>query len=227
MKFLDTDNNKKISIGNGTLDDHGDLERIGNSMPRFQYGLNLDFKWNGIGLSVFLQGVGKRDWYPSGGSDFFWGNYSRAYVAYALQTQSMANTAQIDKSTENWVMTNAADDPYWPRRGYAQAASSNAVGQLTFPNDRYLQNAAYIRLKNLTIDYTFPRKLLKKAKIDQLKVYLTGENLLTWSPIFEHTSMFDPEVIMGGDSDFHDATTANGYSYPMLRSFTFGINLTF
>jgi hypothetical protein len=196
-------------------------------MPRFQYGLNLDFKWNGIGLSVFLQGVGKRDWYPAGGSDFFWGNYSRAYVAYALKSQSMDNTAQIDKSTENWVMTNAADDPYWPRRGYSQAASGNAVGQLTFPNDRYLQNAAYIRLKNLTLDYSFPKKLLKKAKIDQLKVYLTGENLLTWSPIFENTAMFDPEVIMGGDSDFHDATAANGYSYPMLRSFTFGINLTF
>ena len=68
---------------------------------------------------------------------------------------------------------------------------------------------------------------MKKVKIDQLKVYVTGENLLTWSPIFENTSMFDPEVIMGGDSDFHDATSANGYSYPMLRSFTFGINLTF
>ena len=227
VKFLDLDNNKKISIGNGTLDSHGDLERIGNCMPRFQYGLNMDFKWNGIGLSVFLQGVGKRDWYPRGGSDFFWGNYSRAYVAYALKSQVMSNTAQIDKSTENWVMTNAKDDPYWPRRGYAQAASSNAVGQLTFPNDRYLQNAAYIRLKNLTLDYTFPKALMKKVKIDQLKVYVTGENLLTWSPIFENTSMFDPEVIMGGDSDFHDATSANGYSYPMLRSFTFGINLTF
>ena len=69
--------------------------------------------------------------------------------------------------------------------------------------------------------------MLKKAKIEQLKVYVTGENLFTWSPMFKHTDMFDPEVIQGGDSDFHDATTGQGYSYPMLRSFTFGINLTF
>ena len=98
---------------------------------------------------------------------------------------------------------------------------------MSFPNDRYLQNAAYFRLKNLTIDYTFPKSLLKKAQIEQLRVYLTGENLATWSPMFKNTAMFDPEVIQGGDSDFHGATSQNGYSYPMLRSFTLGINLTF
>ena len=225
IKFLDTDRNQKINIGDATLDSHGDLERIGNCMPRYQFGLNLDFRWNGIGLSVFLQGVGKRDWYPAKGSDFFWGNYARAYVAYVPKKQSAANTVQIDKSDTNWKVVNADDDPYWPRRAYAQANSTYST--LTFPNDRYLQNAAYFRLKNLTIDYTFPKGLLKKAKIDQLKIYLTGENLATWSPKFRNTDMFDPEVIMGGDSDFHDATSANGYSYPMLRSFTFGINLTF
>jgi hypothetical protein len=194
-------------------------------MPRYQFGLNLDFKWNGIGISAFLQGVGKRDWYPISGSDFFWGGYARAYVAYALKSQSLENTAQVDKSTPDWVMTNADKDPYWPRRSYAQA--NQAQGTLTFPNDRYLQNAAYFRLKNLTVDYSFPKAMLKKAKIDQLKVYVTGENIFTWSPMFKHTDMFDPEVIQGGDSDFHDATTGQGYSYPMLRSFTFGINLTF
>ena len=225
VKFLDSDNNKVISIGDATLDSHGDLDRIGNCMPRYQFGLNLDFKWNGIGISAFFQGVGKRDFYPTKGSDFFWGNYARAYVAYALKSQTGSNSAQLDKSTENWVLANADDDPYWPRKAYALANATYAP--LTFPNDRYLQNAAYFRLKNLTIDYSFPKSLLKKAKIDQLKIYLTGENLFTWSPMFKYTDMFDPEVIMGGDSDFHDSTAANGYSYPMLRSFTFGINLTF
>jgi TonB-linked SusC/RagA family outer membrane protein len=97
VKFLDVDDNKRISIGDATLNSHGDLERIGNSMPRYQFGLNLDFKWNGIGISAFLQGVGKRDWYPISGSDFFWGGYARAYVAYALKSQSLENTAQVDK----------------------------------------------------------------------------------------------------------------------------------
>ncbi len=226
LKFLDVSKDKKISTGAFTLDSHGDLERIGNSMPRFQYGFNMDFKWNGIGLSVFLQGVGKRDWYPTRGSDFFWGGYARAYVAYVMKTQSKENTVQIDKSTENWVVTNAADKPYWTRRGYAQGNSD--LCSLTFPNDYYLQNAAYIRLKNLTIDYSFPKSMLQKAQIDQLRVYFTGENLLTWSPLFKNTDMFDPEVIQGGDTDFHSAAdTGDGYSYPMLRSFTFGVSITF
>ena len=224
VKFLDLDDNKKISIGSATLDDYGDLERIGNCMPRYQFGLNLDFRWNGIGLSAFIQGVGKRDWYPVNGSNFFWGGYARPYMA-VLKTQSRDNAVQVDKSTEDWVVINAEDDPYWPRRAYGSA--EKGYGTLTFPNDRYMQNAAYFRLKNLTIDYTFPKGMLKKANIEQLKVYLTGENLATWSPMYKNTAMFDPEVIQGGDSDFHSANAANGYSYPMLRSFTFGINLTF
>ena len=228
IKFLDTNGDKKITIGSWTLDDHGDLNRIGNMMPRFQYGLNLDFRWNGIGLSMFWQGVGKRDWYPSRGSDFFWGGYGRAYVSYVLKTQSPENTVQIDKSTNNWVVTNADKKPYWTRRAYSLANQNSSV--MTFPNDYYLQNAAYIRLKNLTIDYDFPKQLLKRAKIEGLKIYFTGENMLTWSPMFKNTRMFDPEVIENGDSDFHSGVSnsmGDGYSYPMLKTFTFGINFTF
>ena len=225
MKYLDINGDKRLNYGDATLDSHGDLERIGNVMPRFQYGVNLDFKWNGIGLSAFLQGVGKRDWYPTRGSDFFWGGYARAYVAYVLKTQTLDNTVQLDKSSENWVVTNADANPYWPRRWYGNA---NNFAGINFPNDHFLQNVAYLRLKNLTIDYTFPKEMLKQLKIDQLKVYLTGENLLTFSPLFKHTDMFDPEVIQAGDSDFHGADDAGeGYSYPMLRSFTLGVNLTF
>lgn len=224
VKFLDLDDNKTITIGDATLDSYGDLDRIGNSMPRYQFGLNLDFRWNGIGLSVFLQGVGKRDWYPVNGSNFFWGGYARPYSG-VLKIQSPENTIQVDKSTDDWVVTNADDDPYWPRRAYGSAEKN--YGTLTFPNDKFLQNAAYFRLKNLTLDYSFPKSVLKKAKIEQLRIYLTGENLATWSPMFKNTEMFDPEVIQGGDSDFHGATSASGYSYPMLRSFTFGINLIF
>lgn len=225
LKYLDLNGDKRINYGAATLDDHGDLDRIGNSMPRFQYGINMDFKWNGIGLSAFLQGVGKRDWYPTQGSDFFWGGYSRAYLGYTIKTQAAYNTVQIDKSTENWVVTNADSNPYWPRRWYGNA--HNYAG-INFPNDHFIQKVAYLRLKNLTIDYTFPKELLKRARIEQLKVYLTGENLLTFSPLFRHTDMFDPEVIQPGDSDFHSVTSyGEGYAYPLLRSYTLGVSITF
>lgn len=225
IKFVDTNNDNQISTGSWTLDDHGDLERIGNEMPRYQFGLNLDFRWNGIGLSAFFQGVGKRDWYPSMGSDFFWGSYARAYIGYVLKDQSGANAVILDKSTENWTVTNP--DAYWPRRTYNTA--NNAKGALTFPNDYFMQNAAYVRLKNLTVDYTFSGNWLKKAHIQKLRLYVTGENLFTWSPMFRYTSMFDPEVISNGDSDFTSGTNTSmgdGYSYPMLRTITFGINIT-
>lgn len=225
IKFVDTSKDNQISTGSWTLDDHGDLERIGNEMPRYQFGLNLDFRWNGIGLSAFFQGVGKRDWYPSQGSDFFWGSYARAYLGYVLEDQAGGNAVILDKSTANWTVTNP--DAYWPRRTYNTA--NNAKGALTFPNDYFLQNAAYFRLKNLTVDYTFSGNWLKKAKIQKLRVYLTGENLFTWSPMFKYTSMFDPEVISNGDSDFTSGTNTSmgdGYSYPMLRTITFGINIT-
>ncbi len=228
LKFVDINNDKQISQGSWTLNDHGDLDRIGNEMPRYQYGINMDFKWYGVGLSMFWQGVGKRDWYPSQGSDFFWGGYARAYVAYVLKDQAGDNHVQLDKSTENWTVANADAKPYWTRRTYGVANS--ATGALTFPCDYYLQNAAYIRLKTLSVDYTFPKKWMEKIKVDKLRVYFTGENLFTWSPMFKHTSMFDPEVIGNGDSDFTSGTNTSmgdGYSYPLLKTFTFGINITF
>ena len=227
IKFLDIDDTKEITAGAGTLEDHGDLDRIGNIMPRYQYGLNIDMKWNGIGLSIFFQGIGHRDWYPSEGTGFFWGGYGRAYD-YALKDQ--LNYAKLDKSTTNWKIANADENPYWPRRSYGHAIAGSGLGTMNSYNDYFIQNAAYLRLKNLTVDYTFPKKLTEKARIEKLRVYFSGENLLTFSPIYKYTSMFDPEVINKGDSDFGNSTSetmGDGYTYPMLMSFTFGINLTF
>ena len=231
LKFLDLNGDGKIDYGKGTLDDWGDLDRIGNTTPRYQYGINLDFKWNGIGLSMFFQGVGKRDWYPMVETAYFWGQYNRPYSGYLMKTQTGDNYAQIDYSTENWVVTNYDKNPYWSRRvGYS---ANRNVGPLTVENDHYLQNAVYIRLKNLTVDYSFPKKMLEKANIQGLRVYCSMENLWTWSPMFKHTDMFDPEGIGVGDSDFDSTSNTglggvgDGMSYPMLRTITFGVGLTF
>ena len=115
----------------------------------------------------------------------------------------------------------------------SNSISNRNDGPLTWENDHYLQDASYIRLKNITIDYTFPKHICKKLRLEGLKVYLSGENLFTHSPMFKHTDMFDPEVITSGDSDFAASTTSglngtgNGYSYPMLKTVTLGINVTF
>ena len=96
-------------------------------------------------------------------------------------------------------------------------------------NDRYLQNVAYVRLKNLQIDYAFNKKFCDKLHLQDLKIYLAGENLLTWTPLNKHTKMYDPEGISAGDADFRSTanTDGDGYGYPILSSYTIGINVTF
>lgn len=81
VKIADLDGNGFIDPGNFAVDDHGDLRIIGNQSPRYRYGVNLSARWNGIGLSVFLQGVGARDWYPGSDAGMFWGKYGRPFFA--------------------------------------------------------------------------------------------------------------------------------------------------
>ena len=96
--------------------------------------------------------------------------------------------------------THKDQKPYWTsQRSYA---SNRNVGPLTVENDYYMQNAAYLRLKNLTIDYSLPKKVVERIKLQNVKFYVTMENLATWSPIYKNTQMFDPEVIGLGDTDF-------------------------
>lgn len=228
LKFLDIDGDGDINYGKGTLESHGDLERIGNETPRYQYGINLDTRWNGIGLSVFLQGVGRRDWYPDADSGFFWGQYNRPY-SQLWKWQLGDNRAQVDMSSENWVVTNMDKNPYWTRPvGYA---ANRNVGPLTMANDHFLQNARYLRLKNVTLDYTFSKAMTDKMKIGGLKVYVSGDNLFTWTPLRKYAKNFDPETITNGDSDFYTTSglsgIGQGYSYPMQRTFTLGVNITF
>lgn len=235
LKFIDVNGDGKIDMGNRTLDDHGDLEIIGNTNPRYQFGVNLSANWNGIGVSMFWQGVGKRHWYPRTETGFFWGVWNRPY-GYLMKSQTGSNVAQIDYSDDNnWVVTNMEDNPYWVRP-VAYAANRN-LGPLTWENDHYLQNAAYVRLKNLTVEYSFPQKWISKMHMDGLRVFFTGENLLTFSPMFKYTKMFDPEVIAAGDTDFRSTPglsgsgtaqgNGDGYSYPMLKSYSIGVSVTF
>ena len=217
MKFADLNQDGKISKGAETLADHGDLDIIGNTSARYQFGVNLGLNWNGIGVSAFFQGVGKKDWYPRYDSGYFWGQYNRPF-GYMLKAHTGDNVYR--EELDNW------DTAYWPRYSAYQTHEKTNNRVLTTPNDRYLQNVAYVRLKNLTVDYTFSPELCAKMRIKGLKLFLSGENLWTWSPMFEYCDNYDPEVIQAGDKDFR-TSEGDGYSYPMLRTITFGVNLKF
>lgn len=219
LKFKDLNDDKRINYGDRTLSKHGDWDIIGNETPRYNFGINLGGNWNGIGLSMFWNGVARRDWYPGAESALFWGQYGRSYES-ALKIHTTNNVY----STENPNL-----NAYWPLyRGYQ---AQRALGTMSQANDRYLQNAAYLRLKNVTLDYTFPDAIARKIACKSLKVYLTGENLLTFTPLTKVTKNFDPEGINSGDSDWNSTygsdTAGDGYGYPILKSFTIGLDIIF
>ena len=202
MKFADLDGNGKIDKGAEKVGDSGDWQIIGNSQPRYNYGVNLNASWNGFDLAVFFQGIGKMDWYPAGDARSFWFLYARPYQTFFPR----------DFLDDCWSEDNP--DAYYPRpRGYV---AMNANRPLGVTNDRYLQNIGYLRLKNLTFGYTLPEKLTQKVSISKLRLYFTGENLFYWSPGL-HGKFVDPEMAMTG---------GQMRLYPWQKSFIFGIDIT-
>ena len=204
LRYVDLDGDNKIGIGDNTLDKPGDRKVIGNTQPRYNYGLNLGFQWMGIDFSIFFQGIGQMDWYPASNTILFWGPYVRPY----------ASLMPYDFHTMIWSETNK--DAYYPRpRGYS-AYTSRA--QLVNPNTRYLQDISYCRLKNLTVGYTLPKKWTDKIKIGDVRFYFTGENLHYWAPGF-HSDYIDPEMAQYGGETMR--------VYPWQKTFMFGIDLSF
>ena len=82
MKYLDLDGNNIINVGQNTLADHGDLKVIGNSLPRYSFGVNAGGEWNGFSISAFFQGVGHQDWYPGNFANLFWGPFTFPYGSF-------------------------------------------------------------------------------------------------------------------------------------------------
>ena len=194
MKFEDLNGDGEIR-GGQTIYDLKDLKKIGNSRSRYHTSLRVSADWKGFDFSAFAQGVLKNDWYPSG--YYFWGLNAGPWTN--LQTWHHENS---------WTPENR--DAYLPRlKGYAASWWSGA--EMVRPNTRYLQNGAYIRLKNVTLGYSLPQHLLERMKVAQVRVFVAGENLLTW------TGIKNPNI---------DPETAGG-AYPMQRMFTCGVSVKF
>ncbi len=116
-------------------------------------------------------------------------------------------------------------DAYLPRLvGYIAQGTGRA---LNIPNDLFLQNAAYIRLRNLQVGYTLPNSLISRIHATDLKVYFSAENLWTWSPMYKWTKDTDVTNIYGSDRDLSGGTSGDGYNYPMLKVLSLGLTVNF
>ena len=204
IMYSDLNEDGKIDAGARTLDNHGDLKRIGNSTPRFNVGIDLSADWKGFDIRMFWQATLKRDYIQ--GSYYFWGaNGSQGYW-FSTALKGHEDYFRNDESSPLGVNLNS----YYPR----PLLNTNKNQQC---QTKYLQNAAYMRLKNLQIGYTLPRKIVQKMGVQNLRFFASGENLLT---ITDLVKFFDPETIESG-------SFAHGYAYPLSRTYAFGLNITF
>ncbi len=191
LKYKDLNGDGYVNKGKWTIDDHGDFSIIGNTSDRYCYGADINAEWNGFDLRILLQGVGKKDWYPNVFT--FFGIYRAPW--------SDVYTNNLD----HWTPENP--DGYFPR---LKSYTAEVAGDMSIAQTRYLQDASYMRIKNITFGYTLPQSLTRKIKIDQVRFYFSGDNIAEITKLCKNV---DPEGL--------------GLVHPMQRVFSFGLNLNF
>ena len=156
-----------------------------------------------MNLSVLFQGVGKRD-YNAAGSNYFSGGSSYAQVTV------------FKEHLDYWTEGNP--NAYYTKPYISGAGNNGSFNAKTVNNttDYFLQNAAYLRLKNLTLGYDLPESWTNKIKLSKATVFVSGENLFT---ITNFTKLADPELIDAGGWGF-------GKTYPLSQTFSVGLSVT-
>lgn len=187
--YVDKNGDGKLDAGKQTFEDHGDLEYLGNTSPRYTFGLQGGLTMKGFDLMLFFQGVGKRVFLLD---------------KELIQPFSKPWFGPQEHNLDYWTPENT--DAFWPRL-YTQ-------GDHNFlPSDKWLQNAAYVRLKDVQLGYTLPDQLVSRLAITKLRFYVAGHDVWETTKVFD---FIDPET--------PDQAT---YQYPFRRSFTVGVNLNF
>lgn len=207
IMYADLNGDGEVNSGAYTLDNPGDLTIIGNSMVRYRYSLDLQADYKGFDLRVFFQGVGKRDHFPNG--PYFWGASGGMWQSAGFEENLDFFRDENSVMVQNGVL-GVNLDSYLPRPYFN-------TGKNQQTQTRYLQNAAYLRLKNAQIGYTFGANQLTALGISRVRLYVSGENLLTFTKMAD---VFDPETIgLGGWND--------GKTYPFSTVYSFGLSVNF
>lgn len=203
VMYKDVNGDGKITRGKGTADDSGDLSVIGNTTPHYQYGIRLGGHVYGFDVDVFFQGVGESHYWAT--SDLVLPFYNRTDAMYAHMN-------------DYWTPDNT--NAYYPNPypGHsANAFGAYAPGSNNFvAQSRYLLNMAYLRLKSLTIGYTIPKTLSQRIRVDKIRLYTSGLNLLTFK---DSKLPVDPEI--------NDTEAAWGRTFPYSKTWSVGLQLAF
>jgi TonB-linked SusC/RagA family outer membrane protein len=185
IRYADLDGNNKINGGSNTSDDPGDRSRIGNTNARYRFGFNLGLEYKGFDFTTFFQGIMKGDAWLDG--NYFWGFTDE----YSVPVKTIKDSWTPDNRNAYFPLLRIEGWHNWQTQ------------------TKYKQSLGYARLKQITLGYTLPDSLLKRAGLNHARVYFTGQNLFEYKEMFDG---FDPEVL-------------NAVNYPLSRSFSFGIQL--
>jgi TonB-linked SusC/RagA family outer membrane protein len=202
IMYADLNGDGKIDGGSSTTGNHGDRVVIGNNSPHYNVGMDISADWKGFDFRAFFQGILKRDYFQ--GSYYFWGISSVSSVWQSTAFVQQMDFFRDDPNNPLGLNLNA----YYPRPIF-----NTAKNQQT--QSKYLQNAAYIRLKNLQLGYTIPSNITKKIGVEKFRVYISGENLWT---LTKCSTIFDPETIDGG---------YGGGVYPLSVVYSVGLSVNF
>ena len=222
IKFKDLNGDGKIDGGKGTEEDHGDLKVIGNCLPRYEYSFHIGGTYKGFDLDLFFQGVGKRDMWTQ--SAFVFPEMREADLAiYANQTSYNIY------DPENGIV-NISENNKFPCLFPGNEYAGNVTGVAGeggchnyYPQTKYLVDMSYLRLKNVTLGYTLPEELTKKAFIQKLRVYASCSNLFLLHKGSGDLPI-DPEMNAGQGSLGYGTW---GRTYPITKSWSFGLQVTF
>lgn len=213
LMFKDINDDGEINDGLNTASHPGDRRVIGNSHPQYRFGINIHLSYANFFVSAFFKGVGKRDWYPGRGTEYFWGMYHQPF--------NYIPKWQLEKGV---IWSEDNPNAFLPR----YTAFKAYRGALGLPQTRYLMNVAYIQLKDLQIGYNFSPEMLSNTGIQKAEIFLDGKNLWMYSPLFKTAPNINPET---GTRLAHKAGTegafGQGLSYPMLQSVSLGVSITF
>jgi TonB-linked SusC/RagA family outer membrane protein len=208
IMYADLNQDNEVNGGSGVLGETGDRSIIGNSTPRFRFGLDLTGNYKNFDLRVFVQGVGKRDWMPNG--PYFWGASGGMWQSAGF-VEHMDFFRDQDSPMVQAGLAEVNLDSYFPRPYFNQGGKNQQT------QTRYLQSAAYMRIKNIQVGYSLPQSVLSAVGISKVRLYLSGENLFTFTKL---TKIFDPETVgLSGWSD--------GKTYPLAKVVSFGANINF
>lgn len=193
MQYADLNHDGKITPGNNTLSNPGDRKIIGNTTPKYSFGINGDLKYKNLSLNMFFQGILVRDYLPNNGN---W----QAFYPY--------NDGHVEKYflTESWSETNR--NAYFAAPTFGFNTKKNIQ-----PQSRYVQNAAYIRLKNVSLSYNFPHNLISKVGLSNAQIYFSGMNLWEYSKMHKP---LDPESVYTVTQEYY-----------LQRIFSLGAKLNF